>query len=85
MPPSYLAPTAASKAMKRDKSPNAGKTLMSQKESRVNESKSRFETSPSTRANTITPHQPGNNMYRTESAESNGLSQTQWIEDLPVE
>ena len=71
--------------MKRDKSPIAGKTLMSQKESKVNESKNRFETSPSTRANTISPHQPSNNMYRTESAESSGLSQTQWIEDLPVE
>ena len=84
IPPSYLAPTAASKAMKRDKSPLAGKTLISQKEPNVNESKNRFETSPSTRAKTITPHQPGSNFYRTESAESSGLS-SQWIEDLPLE
>ena len=91
VPANYLAPTAASKAMKRDKSPLAGKTVNKQNSqangpsSRFDNSpNNRFETSPNTRVMTISPQQPSTNFYRSDSQESTGLS-SHWIEDLPIE
>ena len=63
VPANYLAPTAASKAMKRDKSPLAGKTVNKQNSKANgpsnrfdNSPNNRFETSPNTRVMTMSPH-----------------------------
>lgn len=83
----YLAPTAASKAMKRDKSPNANaKTVVRSAKSPSNPSTSPSQQNSKTVKRLGTsPQMTSSTSNRAQSEKDDKESTAHWIEDLPIE